>query len=151
MHGGDETSSSRLTGQIQCQAMPEKPARAWEPSSFERCSASADMVVDGENSKIRGTRTDSMWSNMIFGTRRQGGAYKDITGGQRDQCEAAWTKTKTHARCRTGNRKRVSACTFLTDRYKEICMGKFDTHRLRIWIKPRTKTVKQVAWNTWKA
>ena len=60
IHGCNETSSSRLTGQIQCQAMPEKPARAWEPSSFERCSASADMVVDGENSKIRGTRTESM-------------------------------------------------------------------------------------------
>ena len=47
-----------------------------------------------------------------------------------------------------GDRKRVSACTLQIDRYKEICMGKFDTHRLRIWIKPRTKTVKQVAWNT---
>ena len=73
---------------------------------------------------------------------------KNVTGGQRDQCEAAWTKIKTHARCRTVDRKRVLACRVFTDRHQRYCKRKTGFHCLRIQkklVKTRNKTAKQGA------
>lgn len=70
------------------------------------------------------------------------------TENQKSGCKTAWTKTKTHARCRTGDRKRVSVCIVFTDRYQTYCKCRTGFHCLRIQknvVKSRNKTIKQIA------